>query len=308
MFTVMSYGGLALAVVCLVVVVILFIKWDIPKVLGEITGSTQKKAIEKIQKEGYEPNASKSSSIKTNADSGAIRVRKTNTDELIGGHTGKTAELPEEEMTQSTDSARREGLTVQENVTNTVFHVYQPGEEATTVLNSEAGTDAEEATTVLSSEAGTDAEEETTVLSSETGTNAEEETTVLSSQTDAEEETTVLSSKSEEEEETTVLSSEMETGTESEEQTTVLNSETDMEPEEQTTVLSATSVEEQTTVLQNIVSKGEEEMHPSEESTTILATGSVDEVIHIPNEIYTQPGTVMKVLDFMITHTDEVIA
>ena len=46
-------------------------------------------------------------------------------------------------------------------------------------------------------------------------------------------------------------------------------------------------------------------MNPLEESTTILTAGNVEGVINIPKEVITNSGTVMKVLDFIITHTDE---
>ena len=53
-FTIMAYGGMALAVICLAIAIILFIKWDIRKVFGDITGRTERKTIERIRSEGYE--------------------------------------------------------------------------------------------------------------------------------------------------------------------------------------------------------------------------------------------------------------
>ena len=52
-YAILSYGGLTLAVISLAVSITLFIKWKIAKVFGDLTGRTQKKAIERIQKEGY---------------------------------------------------------------------------------------------------------------------------------------------------------------------------------------------------------------------------------------------------------------
>jgi hypothetical protein len=81
-YTVMSYGGLAFAVICLAVAVIFFIRWNIPKVMGDVTGTNQKKTIEKIRRDGYEASASKQSYSGSETNSGTIRVRKTDTDEL----------------------------------------------------------------------------------------------------------------------------------------------------------------------------------------------------------------------------------
>jgi hypothetical protein len=78
----MSYGGLAFAVICLAVAVIFFIRWNIPKVMGDVTGTNQKKTIEKIRRDGYEASASKQSYSGSETNSGTIRVRKTDTDEL----------------------------------------------------------------------------------------------------------------------------------------------------------------------------------------------------------------------------------
>ncbi len=216
MYTIMSYGGLALSVICLVIVIILFVKWDIPKVLGELTGSAQKKAIEKIRTEGYQSDASKRTSIPSGSPSGTIRAHKTNTDELTDNDTGTTAKLSEP---------------------------YLSGEEETSVLGFEHEAE-------------------------------EEDTTVLSSADEAEVKTTVLSETDEAEAETTVLS-----GTD--------------EAEAETTVLSATAIESHT------------DMTPS---TTVLTAEDVEEAIQIPQETYTAPGTVMRVLDLIITHTEEEIA
>ena len=250
-FTIMAYGGMALAAICLAIAIILFIKWDIRKVFGDITGRTERKTIERIRSEGYEMNASKQTSIKKSGDTGRIRVRRTETDSLAketGQKDFSVTENADAKSGQRESAATREG-----NLTNTVLHVYSQ-EEDTMVLNT-----SEEATTVLSSPE----EESTTVLST-----SEEETAVLSSP---------------EEEATTVLST-------SEEATTVLSN-----PEEE--VATAISREEGQ-------DGGGEEMHPSEESTTILTDSRVEGVIQLPQETFTQPGTVAKVLDFIITHTD----
>lgn len=285
-FTIMSYGGLALAVICLIIAVILFIKWNIPKVFGDVTGRTQRKTIERIRKEGYEANATKQSAIKAAGETGKITVRKTETDSLQTGRTKKQSKNVTVGTPPIANPARRETAVTKENVTNTVFQVYQPGEVETTVLSDPAGG---EETMVLNQ---SNSEEQTTVLNQP---NSEEQTTVLN-QSNSEEQTTVLNQPNSEEQ-TTVLNQ-----PETENQTAVLSQYT---PEEGTTVLSRTSAEEETTVLHADEKQGGQNMHPSEASTTILTENQVDGVIQLPNETITPPGTVAKVLDFMITHTDE---
>jgi len=282
----MSYGGLVLAVICLIIAVILFIKWNIPKVFGNVTGHTQRRTIERIRKEGYEANATKQSAIKAAGETGKITVRKTETDSLQTGRTKKQPKNVTGGTPPIANTARRETAVTKENVTNTVFQVYQPGEVETTVLSNPAGG---EETMVLNQ---SNSEEQTTVLNQP---NSEEQTTVLN-QPNSEEQTTVLN-QSNSEEQTTVLN---QPGAEN--QTAVLSQYT---PEEGTTVLSRTSAEEETTVLQADEKQGGQNMHPSEASTTILTENQVDGVIQLPNETITPPGTVAKVLDFMITHTDE---
>lgn len=285
-FTIMSYGGLALAVICLIIAVILFIKWNIPKVFGNVTGHTQRRTIERIRKEGYEANATKQSAIKAAGETGKITVRKTETDSLQTGRTKKQSKNVTGGTPPIANTARRETAVTKENVTNTVFQVYQPGEVETTVLSDPAGG---EETMVLNQ---SNSEEQTTVLNQ---SNSEEQTTVLN-QPNSEEQTTVLNQPNSEEQ-TTVLNQ-----PETENQTAVLSQYT---PEEGTTVLSRTSAEEETTVLQADEKQGGQNMHPSEASTTILTENQVDGVIQLPKETITPPGTVAKVLDFMITHTDE---
>lgn len=269
-FTIMSYGGLALAVICLVIAVILFIKWNIPKVFGDVTGRTQRRTIERIRKEGYEANATKQSAIKASGETGKITVRKTETDSLAAGKTRKQVVSTTQPIR---NTGRRETAAAKENVTNTVFQVYQPDEVETTVLQNQ------EETALLNQ---ADGEEQTTVLNQ---AGSEEQTTVLN-QAGSEEQTTVLNQAGSEEQ-TTVLNQE-----ETEDQTSVLGQYT---PEEGTTVLSRRSAEEATTVL----------THPSEASTTILTESQVEGVIQLPEETITAPGTVAKVLDFVVTHTNE---
>jgi hypothetical protein len=163
----MSYGGLAFAVICLAVAVIFFIRWNIPKVMGDVTGTNQKKTIEKIRRDGYEASASKQSYSGSETNSGTIRVRKTDTDEL--------SKLQDEE---------------DEIAAN---------EEETAVLSEGGASEAE--TAVLSG--GRASEAETAVLSG--GGASEAETAVLSGGGASEAETAVLSGGGANEAETAVL-------------------------------------------------------------------------------------------------------
>lgn len=157
-FTIMSYGGMALAVICLVIAVILFIKWNIPKVFGDITGRTERKAIERIQQEGYEVNAPQKVFPKSSGASGKIKVRKMNSGKLDGSTGSETnhTDSPLEER----DTSRESAVTKEEKMTTAVLHVHDSSEE-TTVLEQEPET------VVLS---GTSVEEETTVLNKASAT------------------------------------------------------------------------------------------------------------------------------------------
>ena len=78
-YNVMLYGGLALAIVFAIIAVILFIKLNIPKVMGDLTGSTAKKQIQEIREKGYESiqgaGASKKDAIKSATNTGRISAR-----------------------------------------------------------------------------------------------------------------------------------------------------------------------------------------------------------------------------------------
>ncbi|HBE09823.1 MAG TPA: hypothetical protein DCY81_04685 [Lachnospiraceae bacterium] len=53
-YKVLLYGGIGVAIVFLILTIVLFFVLKIPAVLGNLTGSTQKKRIEEIRKSGYE--------------------------------------------------------------------------------------------------------------------------------------------------------------------------------------------------------------------------------------------------------------
>lgn len=200
-YTVMGYGGLVLAIACLVFAIVLFINWNIPKILGDITGHSQRKAIERIQREGYEASASKQEAIRNVNETGKITIRKTDTEEI--------------RMSQRESAAANEDIT-------TGLNRETEGEDTTTVLNQAA--ESEDTTTVL--QQASEDEDTTTVLHQ--AAEDEDTTTVLHQTSEDEDTTTVLHQAAEDEDITTVLHQ----TTEGEHATTVLpNSVIQLPPE-----------------------------------------------------------------------------
>ena len=164
-YTVMGYGGLVLAIACLVFAIVLFINWNIPKILGDITGHSQRKAIERIQREGYEASASKQEAIRNVNETGKITIRKTDTEEI--------------RMSQRESAAANEDIT-------TGLHRETEGEDTTTVLNQAA--ESEDTTTVLQQAS----EDEDTTTDLHQAVEDEDTTTVLQQASEDEDTTTVL--------------------------------------------------------------------------------------------------------------------
>ena len=77
LYNVLAFGGLILAILFLILTIVLFFVMNIPKVVGAVTGTTQKKTIERIKQGGYE---SKSKKDAIHKDQTEIRVRNTSTD------------------------------------------------------------------------------------------------------------------------------------------------------------------------------------------------------------------------------------
>ncbi len=252
-FTIMGYGGMALAVVCLVLAVILFIKWDMPKVLGDITGHTERKTIERIRNEGYEVNHSKKSLLQSAAATGKIKARKTET----ASFSAKKHEYEKKSgiSRRETGADRESAVAREESEMNTILHISALQDETTMLETPLSG------------------QEDTAVLN---GGSFEEETAVLSNSDSGDLETSVLTSQRE-------------------------NPETlpgNMFTERGKIPTAGYSVDK---------INGSGDIRVSEESTTILAECSVEGVIQLQDEVITQPGTVVKVLDFMIVHTDRSI-
>ena len=132
-FSIMSYGGMILAVISLIVAVILFIRWDIPKIFGDLTGRSEKKTIERIRREGYEMNTSTSATGKRKVEVGTIRVRKTKSDTV-----GQETSGAETTALLSTNNTGAE--------TTALLSTNNSGEEATTLLS---GNSSEEETTTI---------------------------------------------------------------------------------------------------------------------------------------------------------------
>lgn len=175
-YTVMGYGGLVLAIACLVFAIVLFINWNIPKILGDITGHSQRKAIERIQREGYEASASKQEAIRNVNETGKITIRKTDTEEIRASQRESAA--ANEDITTGLNQE------TEDEDTTTVLHEAAEGEDTTTVLNQAA--EDEDTTTVL--QQASEDEDTTTVLHQA----GEDITTVLHQTTEGEHATTVL--------------------------------------------------------------------------------------------------------------------
>lgn len=175
-YTVMGYGGLVLAIACLVFAIVLFINWNIPKILGDITGHSQRKAIERIQREGYEASASKQEAIRNVNETGKITIRKTDTEEIRASQRESAA--ANEDITTGLNQE------TEDEDTTTVLHEAAEGEDTTTVLHQ--AVEDEDTTTVL--QQASEDEDTTTVLHQA----GEDITTVLHQTTEGEHATTVL--------------------------------------------------------------------------------------------------------------------
>ena len=178
---VMLFGGIALAVVFAVIAVILFVKLDIPKVIGDLSGSTARKQIKEIREKGYESlqgsGASKKDAIKSKGSTSKIEVRDIK---------GKSAS---EEVSRKGNERYKKAV---DELNKSRSHHHTRPEEA----------DSEKATDILRPEE--DYEKETDVLRSEE--DYEKETDVLRADDEYERETDILTSEDEADAATDVLS------------------------------------------------------------------------------------------------------
>ena len=195
MFQIMYYAGLALTLIFLVLSIVFFVKNNVAKLIGDVTGWNARKAIKVINKKGAEEK-SKTQAIKS--DVSKVLVRDEGSSEQTQNPMEKKTKRSTTETVRETENGLggepagsfqvEEDMVVLADSDEEVTTLLETGDEATAVLAEEETTlleTGEEETTVL-------AEEETTLLQA-----GEEETTVL-----AEEETTLLQAG---DEETTVL-------------------------------------------------------------------------------------------------------
>jgi len=186
---IMLFGGIALAVVFAVVAVILFVKLDIPKVIGDLSGSTARKQIREIREKGYESvqgsGASKKDAIKSKDSTGKIEVRD------IKRKTSRSEELEKkgnERYQKAVNELKKEQQSRMDEFERETDILTEPDdyERETDILS--ADVDYDEATDVLTPE--DDADEATDVLTMEDDT--EGATDVLTMEDDMEGATDVL--------------------------------------------------------------------------------------------------------------------
>ena len=195
LYRVLFYGGLALAIMFLIVTVVLFFVLKIPKVFGDLTGHTQRKSIEAIQKTGYEAK-SKQDAIK--AETSRITVRDA-VDTTSDGLKHRTKNLRKKSSAVDEESTEVLGYTgAKGNDDKTDVLGYDTDDGKTDVLGYDNGNDV--TTDVLSSEDDekTDvlaavSEEPTDVLASESVTD------VLSQTSDKYRDNTIIGNYSPEE-------------------------------------------------------------------------------------------------------------
>lgn len=267
---IMLFGGIALAVVFAVVAVILFVKLDIPKVIGDLSGSTARKQIREIREKGYESvqgsGASKKDAIKSKDSTGKIEVRD------IKRKTSRSEELEKkgnERYQKAVDELKKEQQSRMDEF-----------ERETDIL--QGPDDYEKETDILTEP--DDYERETDILSA--NVDYDEATDVLTPEDDADEATDVLTMEDDTEGATDVLTSE----DDMEGATDVLTMEDDAEGA--TDILTAGDDEEATNVLTS-----------DEEATNVL----LNEAVHgTKPEVKDRAGFKI-VTDIVVVHTDESI-
>ena len=224
MYKALFMAGLIVALVCLLLSVVLFFVFKIPKALGVVTGSAERKAIAEIRASGYE-SKSKKEAIHASQDKIHVRDAEMDTGALKKDKSDTLRTEPEKDVSKDsarTRNRRNGGRRPGKDVTLENEETEVLGQDSPTVVNSvssEKGwTEDEDATDVLSGAAGATVggtvggtvgrggyEDATDVLSGTAGAAAgrggyEDETDVLSgsgskaSRAAYEEETDVLSS------------------------------------------------------------------------------------------------------------------
>ncbi|MEJ8753236.1 hypothetical protein [Coprococcus sp. HCN-4056] len=206
---VMLFGGIALAVVFAVIAVILFVKLDIPKVIGDLSGSTARKQIKEIREKGYESlqgsGASKKDAIKSKGSTSKIEVRDIKGKSASEEVSRKGNERYKKAVDELNKSRSHHHTRLEEADSEKATDILRPEEDyekETDILRPEE--DYEKETDILRPEE--DYEKETDILRPEE--DYEKETDVLRSEEDYEKETDVLRADDEYERETDILTSE----------------------------------------------------------------------------------------------------
>ncbi len=206
---VMLFGGIALAVVFAVIAVILFVKLDIPKVIGDLSGSTARKQIKEIREKGYESlqgsGASKKDAIKSKGSTSKIEVRDIKGKSAFEEVSRKGNERYKKAVDELNKSRSHHHTRPEEADSEKATDILRPEEDyekETDILRPEE--DYEKETDILRPEE--DYEKETDILRPEE--DYEKETDVLRSEEDYEKETDVLRADDEYERETDILTSE----------------------------------------------------------------------------------------------------
>ena len=175
-YEVCFYGGLVLAILLLIAAVVLFIVLKIPKVIGELTGSTAKKAMKEMQDGTAKPGsiAKKEQEKYYNMGSGKITAKETisskaerkasgnDSTELLEKSKKKEKKFEETDILRpgvndydKTDEAATEVLGSEDDTTDILRDGAQVGDdEATDVLRNNEGDDG--ATDVLRNDEGDD--------------------------------------------------------------------------------------------------------------------------------------------------------
>ncbi len=304
-YNICFYGGMTLAIIFLIVSIVLFVVFKIPKVIGDLTGRNARREIaEKKNKKGGTEKSESSKILKQeqkkyyNQNTGKITIRDSATNEV--------------ETARITSNAESKHIQPEERETD----ILRPGDEDDIYKTVPGSSKGEEETTVLG---GSKGEEETTILGSAKskavskasddkpqGSDEEfdpdGETDVLRAPDsedsdddfDPDGETDVLRAPDSEDSdddfdadgETDVLKSpDYEDETDSDDETDVLRAK-ETTDEEATDILKVSDDEEATTVL-----TGEK----SEEATTVLSADSINDSKEDKRVIY----------EVVIVHTEE---
>ncbi|MBQ8085252.1 MAG: hypothetical protein IJ232_03995 [Lachnospiraceae bacterium] len=152
MYNICFYGGLTLAIIFLLVSIVLFIVFKIPKVIGDLTGRNARKEIaEKRSKKGRTDTSSRLSKQEQkkyyNQNTGKITIRDSITNEEETAQITSDVQAPERETDILRPGDEYEAYNTQGSLKDKKKNASK-GEEETTVLGNSSD---EEETTILES-------------------------------------------------------------------------------------------------------------------------------------------------------------